>query len=120
MARILVVDDSSFMRNSLKFIIENGGHNVVGIAKDGKEAIELYKKLKPDIVTLDILMKNMDGIESLKEIMKIDPDARIIMVTAIGLESKQEITSKLGAKGYIRKPFRQTEILQCIDNILQT
>ena len=118
MATILIVDDAAFMRGSLKYIAENGKHSVAGTAKDGQEALELYRKLKPDVVTLDILMSGMDGLSALKAIMKEDPRAKVIMVTALGQEEKQEEASKLGARGYIRKPFKQTEILGELNRVL--
>jgi two-component system chemotaxis response regulator CheY len=118
MARILIVDDASFMRGTLKFLIENAGHNVAGTAQDGKEALEQYRKLKPDVVTLDILMRGMDGLAALKAIRKEDPRAKVIMVTALGHEGKQEEARKLGAVGYIRKPFQQREIINEIERVL--
>ncbi len=118
MANVLVVDDAAFMRGSLKYIVETDGHKVVGTANDGKEAVQLYKKLKPDITTMDILMKGMDGITALKEIKKIDPEAKIIMVTAIGLEEMEKEAKALGANGYIRKPFKQVEIISEIKKVL--
>jgi len=117
-ATIMIVDDASFMRGSLKYIVEGAGHNVVGMAKDGQEALKLYRKLKPDIVTLDILMSGMDGLSALKAIKKEDPGARVIMVTALGQEEKQKEAYKLGASGYIRKPFKQTEIIDEIKWVL--
>lgn len=119
MANILIVDDASFMRGSLKYIAENGGHVVVGMAKDGKEAFEMYKKLKPDLTTLDILMKEMDGITALKSIKKIDPAAKVIMVTALGHDEKQNDARENGASGFIKKPFRQDEILKEIERVLE-
>src|SRR4051812_26674557 len=86
MARILIADNASFMRSCLKYIFENAGHQVIGMAKGGQEALELYGQLKPDLVTLDILMEGMDGIAALGHIMKEDPKARVIMVTALGQE----------------------------------
>lgn len=118
MAKILVVDDASFMRGSLKFIVENVGHQVVGMAQDGNEAIAMYKKLKPDIVTLDILMKGMDGMTALKRLRELDPKAKVIMVTALGMDDKKEEASKLGALGYIRKPFKQAEIVAEIAKVM--
>jgi len=118
MATILVVDDASFMRGSLKFIVENAGHEVLGMAKDGKEALELYRKLRPDVVTLDILMRGTDGLAALEAIVTKDPGAKVIMVTALGQEEKQEEARRLGACGYIRKPFKQTEIVDEIERIL--
>lgn len=118
MAKILIIDDSSFMRGSLKFIAEQAGHEVVGMANDGAEGLELYKKLKPDLVTLDILMKGMDGISGLKAIKHEDPKAKVIMITAVGQEEKQEEARNLGASGYIRKPFKQDEIASEIKRVL--
>jgi len=118
MATVLIVDDASFMRNSLKYIIENAGHTVSGTAKDGEEALKEYRKHKPDVITLDILMTGMDGFATLKSIIKEDPEARIIMVSAIGNEEKQEKARQLGAVGYIRKPFKQTEIVDEINRVM--
>jgi two-component system chemotaxis response regulator CheY len=118
MATILVVDDASFMRGSLKFIVENAGHEVVGMAKDGKEALKLYRQLRPDVVTLDILMRGTDGLMALEAIMTENPGAKVIMVTALGQEEKQVEARKLGASGYIRKPFKQTEIVDEIERVL--
>ena len=118
MAKILIVDDAAFMRGSLKYIVEGAGHSVVGMAKDGQEALELTRELKPDIVTLDILMSGMDGISALEAIKKESSGTKVIMVTALGQEEKQEEAFKLGASGYIRKPFKQTEIVDEIKNVL--
>ena len=118
MAKMLIVDDASFMRSSLKYIVENGGHTVIGMAKDGQEALELYRKFRPDVVTLDILMTGMDGFSALKAIMKEDPKAKVIMVTAVGNEDRQEEARKIGASGYIRKPFKQTDIVEEISKVL--
>ncbi len=118
MARILVVDDASFMRGSLKYIAEYEGHEVVGTAANGEEALELYRKLKPDVVTMDVLMKGMDGITALKAIKLEDPGARVIMITALGQEEKQEEARNLGASGYIRKPFKRDEVASEIKRVM--
>lgn len=118
MATIMIVDDAAFMRGSLKFIVEGAGHSVVGTAKDGQEALQLYRKLKPDITTLDILMRGMDGLSALEAIRKEDTTAKVIMVTALGQEEKQGEALKLGASGYIRKPFKQTAIVDEIKRVL--
>lgn len=110
MANIIITDDASFMRSSLKFIIETGGHKVVGLAVNGKELLKLYRQLKPDLVTLDILMEEMDGLQALETLRKEDPKAKVIMVTALGQEDKQKTAQKLGAAGYIRKPFKAKDI----------
>ena len=118
MAKILIVDDAAFMRGSLKYIVEGAGHSVIGTAKEGQEALKLCGKLKPDIVTLDILMGGMDGLTALEAIRKESSGAKVIMVTALGQEEKQEEAFKLGASGYIRKPFKQTEIVDEIRRVL--
>lgn len=118
MARVVIVDDASFMRGSLEFIIKNAGHEVVGMGKDGEEALRLYKDLKPDIVTMDILMKKMDGLSALKAIKEYDPKAKVIMVTALGQETKEKEAGSLGAMGYIRKPFKQEQIVDEIKKVM--
>lgn len=118
MATILIADDASFMRGTLKYIAERAHHEVVGTAKEGKEALEMYTKLKPDLVFLDILMEGIDGITTLKAIRKQDPEAKVVMVTALGQEQKQKEAAKLGASGYIMKPFKREEITNEINKIL--
>ena len=118
MATILIVDDAAFMRGSLKYIVESAGHSVVGMAKDGQEALRLCRKLKPDIVTLDILMRGMDGLSALEAIKKENSGIKVIMVSALGQEEKQKEAYELGALGYIRKPFKQTEIVDEIKRVL--
>src|SRR5271170_4433120 len=112
MARILIADNASFMRSCLKYIVENAGHVVVGMAKGGQEAVEMYRSVKPDNLTLDILMEGMDGIATLEIVKKADPRAKVIMVTALGQDQVQEEAHRLGCVGYIRKPFKPEEIVQ--------
>ena len=90
MKRVLVVDDAAFMRLSLKTILERNDFEVIGEAVNGRDAIEKYKILKPEIVTMDITMPDMDGIQALSEIIKIDPKANVIMLSAMGQEQLQE------------------------------
>jgi two-component system, chemotaxis family, chemotaxis protein CheY len=118
MARILIADNAGFMRSCLKYIVENAGHEVVGLAKNGWEAVDLYKKLKPDLVTLDILMEGMDGLTALAEIKKADAAAKSIMVTALGQEEKQQEAEQLGSSGYIRKPFKPDDIVNEVQRVL--
>ena len=118
MATVLIADDSAFMRSSLKFIVEKSGHEVVGAVEDGVRAVELYRELKPDLVTLDILMEGGDGLTALRAIMKDDPDARVIMVSALGQQEKQEEAWNSGATGYIRKPFKAEQVVEGIENAL--
>ena len=118
MAKVMIVDDAAFMRGSLRYILEQNGHEVVGEAIDGAQALELYKRHKPDVVTLDILMRGTDGFAGLKAIKKYDPEAKVIMVTALGQEQMQEDASKLGASGYIRKPFSVSAIVAEVERVL--
>lgn len=121
MARVLVVDDAAFMRMLVKKILTQAGHQVVGEASNGKEAIEKYKQLKPDLVTMDIVMPEMDGITAVKEIMKIDPNAKIIMITAVGQEAKvMEALKSGGAKGYIVKPFQAPKVIEEVNRVLSS
>lgn len=110
--RVLVVDDTAFMRKLLKNILFSAGFDIVGEAENGKQAVELYRKLKPDIVTMDIVMPEMNGIEALKEIKKIDPNAKVVMCTAVGQEQMVKAAIKLGARGYIVKPFQAAKVVE--------
>jgi len=114
----MIVDDAAFMRGSLRFIIEKAGHEMVSEARSGKEAVNIYRAAKPDVVTLDILMKDGDGISALQDILAQDSQARVIMVTALGQETKEQEARQLGAIGYIRKPFRKEEITSEIDRVM--
>ncbi|EHR77514.1 chemotaxis protein CheY [Thermococcus litoralis DSM 5473] len=120
MAKVLIVDDAAFMRMLVKKILVQAGHQVVGEAGNGKEAVEKYKELKPDLVTMDIVMPEMDGISAVKEIMKIDPNAKIIMITAVGQEAKVMEALKSGAKGYIVKPFQAPKVIEEVNRVLSS
>lgn len=114
MANILIVDDSRTSRKILRDILEKDGHTIVGEAVNGKLGVEEYQAKKPDIVTLDITMPEMDGVEALKEIKKIDKDAKIIMVTAAGQRDKMLEAVKSGASEFITKPYEAEEILNVV------
>ncbi|MEI6293579.1 MAG: response regulator [Methanomicrobiales archaeon] len=118
MGRILIVDDTLFMRTLLKNILFSGGHAIVGEAGDGDEAIEKYKELKPDLVTMDVVMPKMNGIEALKAIKAMDPNAKVIMCTAVGQEQMVKLAIKSGARGYVVKPFQAPKVLEEIKNVL--
>jgi len=120
MGRILIADDAKIMRNILRLILEKAGHEVVGEAADGQEALAVYTEVRPDLVTLDIHMEPVDGISCLREIMQLDPGARVLMVSAIGQQSKIEEASKLGALGYVTKPFQQHEIFQQLQKVFES
>lgn len=116
--RILIVDDATFMRMMIKNIVSKNGFEVVGEAENGAEAVKLYSEHKPDLVTMDITMPEMDGIESVKEIRKLDPNAKIIMCSAMGQQSMVMEAIQAGAKDFIVKPFKQDRILQAIERVL--
>lgn len=114
MANILVCDDAAFMRMSLIQLLEGAGHNIVGEAANGIEVVEKYKKLHPDIVLMDITMPELDGIEATKQIREYDPNAGIIMVSAMGQQDKVFSAIKAGATDFVVKPFQPDRILACI------
>ena len=118
MLNIMVVDDSSIIRKTLTIKLENLGHNVVAQAKSGKEAIELYKIHMPDLVTMDITMPIMNGIESLKRIKSKFKDAKIIMVTSHGEEKLVMDAISSGARGYVLKPITEEKITEAIIKVL--
>lgn len=111
MATVLIVDDASFMRGSLKFIIEQAGHQVVGEASEGNEALALARRLKPQVMTLDVMMDGLDGLSTLKAVHAQVPDVLVVMVSAMGQEDKQTEARSLGAAGYIRKPFQRQDVV---------
>lgn len=116
---VLLVDDSKMSRNMLRAILEEAGYSIVGEAGNGADAIEMYKQCKADLVTLDITMPEMDGIEALKELQKIDPDVKAIMITAAGQQSKLIEALKCGAKRFITKPFEKEEIITNISDVMK-
>jgi two-component system chemotaxis response regulator CheY len=118
MANILVVDDAAFMRLMLKDILKKGGHSVIGEATNGLEAIEQYAKLKPDLVTMDITMPEMEGIDALRHIKSGDPKATIIMCSAMGQQGMVVQAVQAGAKDFIVKPFQAERVLEAVNKAL--
>lgn len=115
MARILVVDDASFMRNNLRRVLLSGGHEVSGEAEDGAQAVKLYEELAPDVVTMDITMPVMDGLQALREIKRMNPDSCVVMCSA---SSQQEMVVEAihsGAAEFIVKPFRPERVMEAIN-----
>lgn len=115
--KILVVDDAVFMRNTLVTILEKAGHKVVGQASDGNEGYDLFKELRPDLVTMDITMPNCNGIECLIKIKELDPNAKVLMCSAVGQREKVLESLKHGAVNFIVKPFKAKRVLEIIDII---
>lgn len=118
MARILIVDDAKFMRMTLSNIFTKHDFEVVGTAENGEQAIKLYKELEPDIVTLDITMPVMDGLTALAEIMKYDPQANVIMCSAMGQQRLVVEAIELGAKDFIVKPFAEERVIEVVKSIV--
>ena len=116
--RILVADDAAFMRMMVKDILTKGGYEVVGEAANGKEAIEQYEKLQPDLVLMDTIMPEMDGIEALKKIKSSYPDALIIMCSAMAQQAMVIECIQGGAKDFIVKPFQADRVLESVKKVL--
>lgn len=107
MSKVLIIDDAAFIRVSLKTMLEKNNFEVVGEAENGEVGVMKYKQLKPDVVTMDVTMPGMDGIEALKAIKEYDPNAKIVMVTAMGQEAMVKKAVIGGAKSFIVKPFNE-------------
>jgi two-component system, chemotaxis family, chemotaxis protein CheY len=118
MARVLIVDDAAFMRKVLGDALASGGHEVVGQAANGAEAVERFQELRPELTTLDITMPEKDGLAALAEIMAIDPAARVVMCSALGQETKVLESIKLGAKDFVVKPFQPARVLEAVGKAL--
>jgi len=118
MNTVLIIDDSDNMRMTIRELVKQNGYLVVGEAGDGKTGIELYKELKPDIVTMDVVMREMNGIETLKQIMAFDADAKVVMVSAMGQELFVRDAIRAGAKGFIVKPFGSQQIMETFKKVL--
>lgn len=119
MARIMVVDDTAFMRAILKTALEEDGHKVVAEAANGQEAVQMYKQYKPALVTMDITMPVMDGLEALTEIRTLDPGAKIIMCSAMAQQKLVIEAIYAGAKDFIVKPFHKDRVLETIERVLE-
>ncbi len=117
-AKILIVDDAAFMRMMIKNILVKEGYEVVGEAENGAQAVEKYKELSPDLVTMDITMPEMDGISAVKEIMKINSGAKVVMCSAMGQQAMVIDAIQAGAKDFIVKPFQADRVIEAISKVL--
>ena len=115
---ILICDDAAFMRMMIKDILTKNGYNVVGEAENGVRAIEMYKETKPDLVLMDITMPEMDGIGALKGIRAEDPNANVIMCSAMGQQAMVIEAIQSGAKDFIVKPFRAERVLEAVKKVV--
>ena len=116
--RVLVCDDAIFMRTMISDILSGAGYEVVGEAETGLQAIERYRELNPDLVTMDMVMPEMDGITAVKQIIASDPNAKIIMCTSMGQQALVVEAIQAGAKSFITKPFQPPKILETINKVL--
>ena len=119
-ARILLVDDAQFMRMMLKNILTTNGYEVAGECENGLQAIAKYKELKPDLVLMDMIMPEMGGIDAVKELVKADPNARVVMCSAMGQQALVVEAIQVGAKDFIVKPFQPANVLEAVAKALQS
>lgn len=117
-ARILVVDDAAFMRMMLKDILSKNGFEVVGEAENGQKAVEKWQELRPDLTTMDITMPEMDGISAVKEIKKVDANAKVIMCSAMGQQAMVIEAIQSGARDFIVKPFQPDRVIEAVRKAL--
>jgi len=116
--RILIVDDASFMRSIIRDIFARGPFTVVGEAENGRDAVRLYREQQPDLTTMDIVMPVMDGLAALREIVRLDPAARVVMVSALGQEALIADAIDAGARDFIVKPFQPDRVLRVVQSVL--
>ena len=117
MPKILIVDDASLMRTIIKDVIVKRGFEIVGEAKDGYEAVEMFRMYSPDLVFLDITMPGLNGIEALRQIMEINPRAKVIMCSALGQKQLVAEAIQIGASDFIVKPFKADRVLEAIQRV---
>jgi two-component system chemotaxis response regulator CheY len=115
---VLICDDAVFMRTMLADILTQAGFAVIGQAKTGAEAVDKYRELRPDLVTMDIVMPDMGGIDAVREITKFDPNARVLMCSAMGQQSLVVEAIQAGAKDFVVKPFQPSRVLEAVQRVL--
>jgi two-component system, chemotaxis family, chemotaxis protein CheY len=116
--RVLVCDDALFMRTMVSDILEQAGFEVVGQAETGAQAVEAYKSLKPDLVTMDIVMPDMGGIDAVRQITQFDPTARVVMCSAMGQQALVTEALAAGASDFVVKPFQAARVLEAVQRVL--
>lgn len=115
---ILIVDDAAFMRMMIRDVLSKNGYEILGEAENGQKAIEKFKELNPDLVIMDITMPEVDGIQAVKEIKKISPDAKIVMCSAMGQQAMVIESIQAGARDFIVKPFQADRVLEAVKKVL--
>lgn len=118
MARVLIVDDAAFMRMTIRKMLETEGYTVAGEAGNGVEAVQKYMELQPDVVTLDITMPEMNGVDALKRIKEFDPKAKVIICSAMGQQAMVAQAIQNGAKDFIVKPFEKDRVIAAVKRVL--
>lgn len=118
MARILIVDDAVFMRTVLRNILEEAGHQVVEEASTGEDAVAAYTTHRPDLVTMDLVMPGQGGLAALKQILETDPEARVVVVSAVGQQKDVEAAVEAGAMDFLVKPFEKETVVHTISRII--
>jgi two-component system, chemotaxis family, chemotaxis protein CheY len=116
--RALIVDDSSMMRQMIRGLLEERDIEIVGTASNGKEAVELYQQLKPDFVTLDMIMPQQSGLQTLKQLRQLDPQAIVIMISSLSAEDSATVCAQAGASNYILKPFTEEQVVAVLNKTL--
>jgi two-component system chemotaxis response regulator CheY len=115
--RVLIVDDAAFVRDMLCELLIDVGFDVVGVAVDGKEALEKYRRLKPDVVLMDIIMPGVTGLDALKSIIEMDPGAKVVMVSAVGQEAMIKEALAAGAREFVVKPFTPERAIEVLEKV---
>jgi two-component system chemotaxis response regulator CheY len=115
---VLICDDAIFMRTMVGDILTQAGYDVVGEAETGLQAVERYRDLRPDLVTMDIVMPDMGGIDAVREIVKLDPEARVLMCSAMGQQALVVEAIQAGAKDFVVKPFQPSRVLEAVTRVL--
>ena len=118
MHTVLIVDDSLFMRKLIRRMMENAGYQVVGEAENGEGCIEKYQELRPDVVTLDMTMQGMGGLQALRQLIHIDPMVKVVMISSLGQETIIKNAITMGAKAFIVKPFKERHILAVLNKVI--
>jgi two-component system chemotaxis response regulator CheY len=118
MTRILIVDDTDFDRNLLRNILVSAGYDIAGMAQGGEEGVKLYREMMPDLAVLDLIMPDLNGIETLRRIRDEYPTAKVLMCTSVGNDGMVDLARRLGARGYVVKPYQAANILSAIKKIV--
>jgi two-component system, chemotaxis family, chemotaxis protein CheY len=118
MPRILIVDDTDFDRNLLRNILVSAGYEIAGLASGGEEGVRLFRELVPDLAMLDLIMPDLNGIDTLRRIREEYPESKVMLCTSVGEEGMVDLARRIGAKGYVVKPYQAVNLLKAVDRIV--